>query len=187
MSASYGYVYDPNGIDLAFVKDLKEGRRGRIKEYAETHKDATYVADCTKVWTVPCDIALPCATQNEINGDFAKNLAENGVYAVAEGANMPTTMEATEYFQKNGVLFCPGKASNAGGVATSALEMSQNSERLSWTFEEVDAKLKNIMVNIFHNLDDAAKKYGMEGNYVAGANIAGFLKVADAMTAQGIC
>ena len=132
------------------------------------------------------DVALPCATQNELDLEDAKQLVANGVFAVAEGANMPTTMEATEYFQKNGVLFCPGKASNAGGVATSALEMSQNSERLSWTFEEVDAKLKNIMVNIFHNLDDAAKKYGMEGNYVAGANIAGFLKVADAMTAQGI-
>ena len=148
--------------------------------HVETFRDAM------SVWTVKCDVALPCATQNELDLEDAKQLVANGVFAVAEGANMPTTMEATEYFQKNGVLFCPGKASNAGGVATSALEMSQNSERLSWTFEEVDAKLKNIMVNIFHNLDDAAKKYGMEGNYVAGANIAGFLKVADAMTAQGI-
>ena len=158
-SDSTGWVYDPEGIDVALLKEVKE---------------------------VKVDIALPCATQNELNLDDAKKLVANGVFAVAEGANMPTTLEATEYFQKNGVLFCPGKASNAGGVATSALEMSQNSERLSWTFEEVDAKLKNIMVNIFHNLDDASKKYGLEGNYVAGANIAGFLKVAEAMKAQGI-
>ena len=143
-------------------------------------------AEGTNQWSVKVDIALPCATQNELNLDDAKALVANGVFAVAEGANMPTTLEATEYLQKNGVLFCPGKASNAGGVATSALEMSQNSERLSWTFEEVDAKLQRIMVNIFHNLDAAAKKYGLEGNYVAGANIAGFLKVAEAMSAQGI-
>ena len=138
------------------------------------------------VWSVKCDVALPCATQNELNLEDAKALVANGVIAVAEGANMPTTLDATKYLQENGVLFAPGKAANAGGVATSALEMSQNSERLSWTFEEVDAKLKNIMVNIFHNLDNAAKKYGFEGNYVVGANIAGFEKVADAMTAQGI-
>ena len=186
MSDSNGYVYDPNGIDLAYVKDLKEVRRGRIKEYAETHKDATYVADCTKVWTVPCDIALPCATQNEINKESAEALVKGGCTVVCEGANMPSTPEAIEVYLSNGILYGPAKASNAGGVATSGLEMSQNSERLSWSFEEVDAKLKTIMVNIFHNLDNAAKEYGMEGNYVAGANIAGFLKVADAMTAQGI-
>ena len=138
------------------------------------------------MWTTPCDVALPCATQNELLLDDAKALVANGCMAVAEGANMPTTLDATKYLQENGVLFCPGKASNAGGVATSGLEMTQNSERLSWSFEEVDAKLKTIMVNIFHNLDKAAKEYGMEGNYVAGANIAGFLKVADAMQAQGI-
>ena len=164
-------------------------KRARLTEYAAARPSAQYhdkKAEGTNQWSVKVDIALPCATQNELNLDDAKTLVANGVFAVAEGANMPTTMEATEYFQEKGVLFCPGKASNAGGVATSALEMSQNSERLSWTFEEVDSKLKGIMVNIFHNLDDAAKKYGMEGNYVAGANIAGFLKVAEAMTAQGI-
>ena len=161
----------------------------RIKEYLKVHSNSQYLektGEDSPIWTIKTDIALPCATQNELNLEDAKTLVANGVFAVAEGANMPTTMEATEYLQENGVLFAPGKASNAGGVATSALEMSQNSERLSWTFEEVDSKLKGIMVNIFHNLDDAAKKYGMEGNYVAGANIAGFLKVADAMTAQGI-
>ena len=164
-------------------------KRARLTEYAAARPSAQYhdkKAEGTNQWSIKVDIALPCATQNELNLEDAKTLVANGVFAVAEGANMPTTMEATEYFQQNGVLFCPGKASNAGGVATSALEMSQNSERLSWTFEEVDSKLKGIMVNIFHNLDDAAKKYGMEGNYVAGANIAGFLKVADAMQAQGI-
>ena len=150
------------------------------------HSSQNKAAEGTNQWSVKVDIALPCATQNELNLDDAKALVANGVFAVAEGANMPTTLEATEYLQKNGVLFCPGKASNAGGVATSALEMSQNSERLSWTFEEVDAKLQRIKVNIFHNFDAAAKKYGLEGNYVAGANIAGFLKVADAMSAQGI-
>jgi glutamate dehydrogenase (NADP+) len=188
-SDSTGWIYDPEGIDVALLKEIKEVKRARLSEYAAARKSAEYHEKKNGehgVWNIKCDIALPCATQNELDLEDAKALVANGVIAVAEGANMPTTMDATEYFQKNGVLFCPGKASNAGGVATSALEMSQNSERLSWTFEEVDSKLKNIMVNIFHNLDDAAKKYGMEGNYVAGANIAGFLKVADAMTAQGI-
>ena len=188
-SDSTGWVYDPEGIDVALLKEVKEVKRARLTEYAAARPSAQYhdkKTEGTNQWSVKVDIALPCATQNELNLDDAKALVANGVIAVAEGANMPTTIEATEYFQANGVLFAPGKASNAGGVATSALEMSQNSERLSWTFEEVDSKLKNIMVNIFHNLDDAAKKYGMEGNYVAGANIAGFLKVADAMTAQGI-
>ena len=188
-SDSTGWVYDPEGIDVALLKEVKEVKRARLTEYAAARPSAQYhdkKTEGTNQWSVKVDIALPCATQNELNLDDAKALVANGVIAVAEGANMPTTIEATEYFQANGVLFAPGKASNAGGVATSALEMSQNSERLSWTFEEVDSKLKNIMVNIFHNLDDAAKKYGMEGNYVAGANIAGFLKVAEAMKAQGI-
>ena len=188
-SDSTGWIYDPEGIDVALLKEVKEVKRARLTEYAAARPSAQYHEKKNGehgVWSVKVDIALPCATQNELDLDDAKALVANGCFAVAEGANMPTTMEAPEYFQKNGVLFCPGKASNAGGVATSALEMSQNSERLSWTFEEVDKKLQNIMVNIFHNLDDAAKKYGMEGNYVAGANIAGFLKVADAMTAQGI-
>ncbi len=188
-SDSTGWIYDPEGIDVALLKEVKEVKRARLTEYAAARPSAQYhdkATEGTNQWSVKVDIALPCATQNELNLDDAKALVANGVMAVAEGANMPTTMEATEYFQANGVMFCPGKAANAGGVATSALEMSQNSERLSWTFEEVDSKLKTIMVNIFHNLDDAAKKYGMEGNYVAGANIAGFLKVAEAMTAQGI-
>ena len=188
-SDSNGWIYDPEGIDVELLKEVKEVKRARLTEYAAARPSAQYhdkKAEGTNQWSVKVDIALPCATQNELNLEDAKTLVANGVFAVAEGANMPTTMEATEYFQEKGVLFCPGKASNAGGVATSALEMSQNSERLSWTFEEVDSKLKGIMVNIFHNLDDAAKKYGMEGNYVAGANIAGFLKVAEAMTAQGI-
>ncbi|MCR5754612.1 MAG: NADP-specific glutamate dehydrogenase, partial [Acetatifactor sp.] len=189
VSDSTGWIYDPEGIDVALLKEVKEVKRARLTEYAAARKSAQYhdkATEGTNQWTVKVDIALPCATQNELNLDDAKNLVANGVFAVAEGANMPTTLEATKYLQENGVLFCPGKAANAGGVATSALEMSQNSERLSWTFEEVDSKLKNIMVNIFHNLDDAAKKYGMDGDYVAGANIAGFLKVAEAMTAQGI-
>ncbi len=188
-SDSTGWIYDPEGIDVALLKDVKEVRRARLTEYAAARPSAQYheVSAGASVWTVKCDVALPCATQNELGLEDAKTLVANGCMAVAEGANMPTTMEATEYFQKNGVLFCPGKAANAGGVATSALEMSQNSERLSWTFEEVDSKLQGIMVNIFHSLDDAARKYGMEGNYVAGANIAGFLKVAEAMTAQGVC
>ena len=188
-SDSTGWVYDPEGIDVALLKEVKEVHRARLTEYAAKRPSAEYhdkATEGTNQWSVKVDIALPCATQNELNIDDAKALVANGVFAVAEGANMPTTLEATEYFQNNGILLCPGKASNAGGVATSALEMSQNSERLSWTFEEVDSKLKNIMVNIFHNLDDASKKYGMEGNYVAGANIAGFLKVAEAMKAQGI-
>ena len=186
VSDSTGWIYDPEGIDVALLKEVKEVKRARLTEYAAARKSAQY-HEGKGVWTIKVDVALPCATQNELGLEDAKTLVANGVQAVCEGANMPTTLEATEYLQKNGVWFVPGKAANAGGVATSALEMSQNSERLSWTFEEVDSKLKNIMVNIFHNLDDAAKKYGAEGNYVAGANIAGFLKVADAMTAQGIC
>ena len=184
-SDSTGWIYDPEGIDVALLKEIKEVKRARLTEYAKARPSAEY-HEGRGVWSIKCDVALPCATQNELHLEDAKQLVANGCIAVAEGANMPTTMEATEYLQANKVLFAPGKAANAGGVATSALEMSQNSERLSWTFEEVDSKLQNIMVNIFHNLDDAAKKYGMEGNYVAGANIAGFLKVADAMTAQGI-
>ena len=189
-SDSTGWIYDPEGIDVELLREVKEVKRARLTEYAAARKSAQYhdkVAEGTNQWSIKVDIALPCATQNELNIDDAKTLVANGVIAVAEGANMPTTIEATKYFQANGVLFAPGKASNAGGVATSALEMSQNSERLSWSFEEVDAKLKSIMVNIFHNADNAAKKYGMEGNYVAGANIAGFEKVVDAMLAQGVC
>ena len=184
-SDSTGWIYDPDGIDVELLKEVKEVKRARLTEYAAARPNAEY-HEGKGVWTAKVDIALPCATQNELNLDDAKALVANGVFAVAEGANMPTTLEATEYFQKNGILFCPGKASNAGGVATSALEMSQNSERLSWTFEEVDSKLQRIMVDIFHNLDDAAKKVGKEGDYVVGANVAGFLKVAEAMTAQGI-
>ena len=185
-SDSTGWIYDPEGIDVALLKDVKEVKRARLTEYAAKRPSAQY-HEGRGVWTIKCDVALPCATQNELLIDDAKALVANGVIAVAEGANMPTTLEATKYLQENGVLFAPGKASNAGGVATSALEMSQNSERLSWTFEEVDSKLKNIMVNIFHNLDDASKKYGKEGDYVAGANIAGFEKVVNAMVAQGVC
>ena len=183
VSDSTGWVYDPEGIDVALLKEVK---RARLTEYAAARPSAQY-HEGRGVWTIKCDIALPCATQNELLLEDAKALVANGCMAVAEGANMPTTLEATEYLQQNKVLFAPGKAANAGGVATSALEMSQNSERLSWTFEEVDSKLKNIMVNIFHNLDDAAKRYGKEGDYVAGANIAGFEKVANAMMAQGVC
>ena len=188
-SDSTGWVYDPEGIDVALLKEVKEVKRARLTEYAAKRPSAQYhdkASEGTNQWIIKVDVALPCATQNELNLEDAKNLVANGVMAVAEGANMPTTLEATKYLQENGILFCPGKAANAGGVATSALEMSQNSEKLSWTFEEGDAKLKTIMVNIFHNLDAAAKKYGKEGDYVAGANIAGFLKVAEAMTAQGI-
>ena len=188
-SDSTGWIYDPEGIDVATLKDVKEVKRARLDAYAAARPSAEYhdkKAEGSNVWDIKCDIALPCATQNELCIEAAKKLVANGVTAVAEGANMPTTLEATEYFQKNGVLFAPGKAANAGGVATSALEMSQNSERLSWTFEEVDQKLEQIMINIFHNLDAAAKKYGCEGDYVAGANIAGFEKVAEAMLAQGI-
>ena len=184
-SDSTGWIYDPDGIDVPTLIEVKQVKRARLTEYAKLRPNSVY-HEGKGVWSTPCDVALPCATQNELHLDDAKMLVANGCFAVAEGANMPTTLDATKYFQDNGVLFCPGKASNAGGVATSALEMTQNSERLSWTFEEVDAKLKTIMVNIFHNLDNAAKEYGMAGNYVAGANIAGFLKVADAMQAQGI-
>ena len=184
-SDSTGWIYDPDGIDVATLIDVKQVKRARLTEYAKARPNAVY-HEGKGVWSTPCDVALPCATQNELHLEDAKMLVANGCFAVAEGANMPTTLDATKYIQDSGLLFCPGKASNAGGVATSALEMSQNSERLSWSFEEVDSKLKTIMVNIFHNLDAAAKEYGMEGNYVAGANIAGFLKVADAMNAQGI-
>ena len=186
MSDSNGYVHDPDGIDLALVKEIKEVRRGRIREYAQQRPSATYTEGCRGIWTVPCQIALPCATQNELDLDGARALIAGGVIAVGEGANMPTTLEATHALQQAGVLFAPGKAANAGGVAVSALEMSQNSQRLSWTFEEVDQRLKGIMVRIFHMADDAAKAYGMPGNYVMGANIAGFMKVADAMMAQGV-
>ena len=185
VSDSTGWVYDPEGIDLAALKEIKEVKRARLTEYKNYRPNAEY-HDGRGVWSVKVDIALPCATQNELLLEDAKMLVENGCMAVAEGANMPTTMEATEYLQEHGVMFAPGKAANAGGVATSALEMSQNSERLSWSFEEVDAKLKGIMVNICHNADDAAKRYNAEGNYVVGANIAGFEKVADAMLAQGV-
>ncbi len=184
-SDSTGWVYDPDGIDLEALKEIKEVKRARIAEYKTYRPNAEY-HDGSGVWTVKADVALPCATQNELGLEDAKALVANGVIAVAEGANMPTTLEATEYLQANKVLFAPGKAANAGGVAVSALEMSQNSERLSWSFEEVDAKLQLIMVNLFHNLDGAAKRYGKEGNYVAGANIAGFEKVVTAMIAQGI-
>ncbi len=186
VSDSTGWVYDSEGIDVALLKEVKEVKRARLTEYAAARPSAEY-HEGRGVWSVKCDIALPCATQNELLLEDAKQLVANGCLAVAEGANMPTTLEATEYLQQNKVLFAPGKAANAGGVATSALEMSQNSERLSWTFEEVDGKLKDIMVNIFHNLDDAAKRYGKEGDYVTGANIAGFEKVAEAMIAQGVC
>ena len=185
-SDSTGWIYDPEGIDVALLQEVKEVKRARLTEYAAARPSAEY-HEGKGVWTVKCDIALPCATQNELLIDDAKALVANGVKAVCEGANMPTTIDATKYLQENGVWFIGGKAANAGGVATSALEMTQNSERLSWTFEEVDAKLQQIMVNIFHNIDDAAKRYGMEGNYVAGANIAGFEKVANAMLAQGVC
>ena len=185
MSDSNGWVYDAEGIDLVAIKEIKEVRRARLTEYKKYRPNSEY-HEGRGVWTVKVDIALPCATQNELLLDDAKALVANGVIAVAEGANMPTTLEATHYLQENGVIFAPGKASNAGGVATSALEMSQNSKRLSWSFEEVDAKLQTIMVNICHNADAAAKKYGFAGNYVVGANIAGFEKVVDAMTAQGI-
>lgn len=185
-SDSTGWIYDAEGIDLAALKEIKEVKRARLSEYKAYRPNAEY-HEGKGVWSVKCDIALPCATQNELHLEDAKTLVANGCIAVAEGANMPTTLEATEYLLENGVLFAPGKASNAGGVATSALEMSQNSERLSWTFEEVDEKLQNIMVNICHNAAAAAEKYGVKGNYVVGANIAGFEKVVDAMNAQGIC
>jgi len=185
MSDSNGYVYDPEGIKLDLVKEIKEVKRGRIKEYADQVASASYT-DGKGVWTIACDIALPCATQNELGLEDAKALKANGCIAVAEGANMPTTREATDYIHENGIMFMPGKAANAGGVATSALEMSQNSMRLSWSFEEVDEKLKGIMKDIYRKAADAAERYGVAGNYVAGANIAGFEKVVDAMKAQGI-
>ena len=185
VSDSNGWIYDKDGIDIALLKEIKEVKRARLTEYAKARPSSEY-HEGRGVWSVKCDIALPCATQNELLIDDAKALVANGCIAVAEGANMPTTIEATEYLQKNGVLFAPGKAANAGGVATSALEMSQNSERMNWSFDEVDGKLKGIMVNIFHNMENAAEKYGYSKNYVVGANIAGFEKVANAMIAQGI-
>ena len=186
LSDSNGYIHDPNGIQLDVVKDIKLGHRGRIKEYAQRVLGSTYTEGFRGIWSIPCDIALPCATQNEITAAEAEEIVKGGAMAVAEGANMPSTPEAIEIIQKAGLLFAPAKAANAGGVATSALEMSQNSMRYSWTFAEVDAKLHDIMVNIFHNINDAAKEYGQEGNLVAGANLAGFKKVAEAMMAQGI-
>ena len=185
-SDSTGWVYDPEGIDVAALKDIKEVKRARLSEYTNYRPNAEY-HEGRGVWQIKCDIAMPCATQNELLIDDAKQLVANGCQVVTEGANMPTTLEATKYLQDNGVTFFPGKASNAGGVATSGLEMTQNSERLSWSFDEVDAKLEGIMKGIFHAADDAAREAGMEGNYVAGANIAGFKKVADAMIAQGVC
>ena len=186
MSDSNGYIHDPNGIDLDVVKDIKLGHRGRIKEYAERVPGSTYAEGFRNIWNVPCDVALPCATQNEIDGDIAKIIVKNGAIAVAEGANMPCRPEAIQVFQDAGLLFAPAKAANAGGVATSGLEMSQNSMRYAWTFEEVDAKLKDIMVNIFHNIFNASVECGAPGDLVVGANIAGFKKVADVMLAQGI-
>lgn len=185
MSDSNGYIYDPEGIDLSAVKEIKEVKRGRMKKYLEYRPNATYV-EGKGIWTLNCDIALPCATQNELNLDDAKALVGNGCFLVGEGANMPTSLEATEYFLENKILFAPGKAANAGGVATSGLEMSQNSLRLSWSFEEVDERLHQIMITIYKNISTAAIKYGFEDNYVVGANIAGFEKVAEAMLAQGI-
>ena len=185
MSDSNGYIYDKNGIDIKAVKEIKEVKRGRIKDYLNYHKDAEYHEGCKGIWTIPCDIALPCATQNEIDGESAKILVKNGCKVVSEGANMPSTPEAIDTYLANGILYGPAKAANAGGVATSGLEMSQNSIRYSWSFEEVDEKLHNIMISIFKACDSAAKEYGMPGNYMAGANIAGFLKVAEAMKAQG--
>ena len=187
MYDSDGYIYDKNGIDLSVVGEIKEVERGRIMEYANRVKGAVYTEGCKGIWSIPCDVALPCATQNEIDKESAELLVKNGVKYVAEGANMPSTLEAIEVFQKAaGVVFLPAKAANAGGVATSALEMAQSSQRLFWSFDEVDAKLNKIMINIYHNIDDAAKRYGKEGDYVAGANIAGFEKVAEAMMAQGV-
>ena len=186
MSDSNGYIYDAEGIDLDLIKQIKEVERKRIKEYVQRKPSAQYTEGCAKIWTVPCDIALPCATQNELSGESAKALIANGCFAVAEGANMPCTPEAVDALQEAGVLFAPAKAANAGGVAVSALEMSQNSMRFSWTFEEVDSRLKTIMTDLYHNASNAAAQYGMAGNLVAGANIAGFLKVADSMLAYGL-
>ena len=187
MYDSNGYIYDKNGIDLDVIKEIKEVRRGRIKEYLNYHKDAVYSEVIKDIWKIKCDIALPCATQNEIEEDSALELVSNGCRYVAEGANMPSTLEAIEVYKRNKVVFLPAKAANAGGVATSALEMAQSSQRLFWTREEVDKKLKDIMVNIYHNIDEASKRYGYEGDYLMGANIAGFEKVAEAMMAQGVC
>lgn len=186
MSDSSGYIYDADGIKLDIVKEIKEVRRGRISEYVKAVPSATFTEGHKKIWSIKCDIALPCATQNELDEEAAKTLVANGVILVGEGANMPTTLEATKVFLDNKVIFLPGKAANAGGVATSALEMAQSSSRIFWSFERVDSELQHIMVNIFRNIDSASQKYGYEGNYVIGANIAGFLKVADAMMAQGI-
>ena len=186
MNDSNGYIVDESGSDYKVMKEIKEVKRDRIKTYLNYVPTAEYYEGCQGIWTVPCGLALPCATQNELLEDDARQLVANGCIAVAEGANMPTTIEATKILQEGGVLFAPGKAANAGGVATSALEMTQNSERLSWTFEEVDQKLKGIMENIFKSADEAAEKYGHPKNYVMGANIAGFIKVADAMLAQGV-
>jgi len=186
LSDSNGYIYDPEGIKLDTVKQLKEVERKRIKEYVKIHKSATYTEGCSGIWSVKCDVALPCATQNELDEAAAKTLSDNGCIAVGEGANMPTTPEAVEMFQKNNVIFLPGKAANAGGVAVSGLEMAQNSQRLPWTFEKTDAELKNIMVTIYKQISKAADEYGCAGNMVAGANIAGFIKVANAMLAQGL-
>ena len=186
LSDSNGYIHDPEGIKLNVIKEIKEVRRGRIKQYVDAVPTATYHEGCSGIWTIPCDIALPSATQNEIDGASAELLVKNGCFCVAEGANMPSTPEAIAVYQKAGVLYAPAKAANAGGVATSALEMCQNSMRYSWTFEEVDAKLKEIMEGIFHACYDASKEYGEEGDLMAGANIAGFLKVCDAMLAQGV-
>ena len=187
MYDSNGYIYDKDGIDLDVIKEIKEVRRGRIKEYLNYHKDAVYSEVIKDIWKIKCDIALPCATQNEIDEDSALELVSNGCRYVAEGANMPSTLEAIEVYKRNKVVFLPAKAANAGGVATSALEMAQSSQRLFWTREEVDKKLKDIMVNIYHSIDEASKRYGYEGDYLMGANIAGFEKVAEAMMAQGVC
>lgn len=186
MSDSDGYIYDKNGVDLDAVKEIKEEKRGRIRDYLNYHPEATFVANCRDIWTIPCDIALPCATQNELDEKSAEILIKNGCFAVGEGANMPATLEATKKFLETGVLFAPGKAANAGGAATSALEMAQSSQRLFWSFEEVDRKLKEIMVGIFRNIDEASKSYGMKDNFVVGANIAAFDKIAKAMIAQGV-
>ena len=186
MADSTGWIYDEEGIDLAAIKEIKEVKRARLSEYKNYRPNSQYTEGKFD-WSVKCDVALPCATQNELTEDDAKRLIANGCYAVAEGANMPTTLEATKLIQDAGLLFVPAKAANAGGVATSALEMSQNSERLSWTFEEVDAKLKDIMENIYKNISEAAEKYGYKDNFVVGANIAGFVKVADSMIQQGVC
>lgn len=187
MSDSNGYIYDKNGIDLNTVKQIKTVERKRIKEYLTYHPEAEYVEGCRHIWKIPCDFAMPCATQNELSTEGARFLVANGVKAVGEGANMPCTLEAAEYFQENGVLFAPAKAANAGGVACSALEMAQSSMRTFWSFNEVDEKLKHIMINIFHNIKNAAAEYGMDGNYIVGANIAGFDKVAKSMMVQGVC